>query len=109
MPPAPNLACPNCSRTLEYHVTIEMADLPVGKIDTGYCTSCARLFERVRETGTFYDSTLWPPVCRSCRQPVSFALAREEAGEHFVLFACRDHPSEQWTWTRRTERWARSD
>ena len=65
--------CPNCRLRLEYHATIEMIDPPVGRVDTGYCTHCRRLFECIRETGTYYDSTLWPPVCQSCRQPVSFS------------------------------------
>jgi hypothetical protein len=75
MSAAPELSCPNCSKKLEYHVTIEMLDPPIGRVDTAYCVSCARMFECIRETATFYDSTLWPPVCRSCRQPVAFWLA----------------------------------
>ena len=89
-------------------MTVEMLDPPVGKIDTGYCVRCERLFERIRETGTFYDSTLWPPLCRSCRQPVTVAaLAGDE--EPTVLFHCHVHHAEQWTWSRATERWTRKN
>src|SRR5205085_4489088 len=98
MPGTPALKCPNCGGALEYHVTIEMLDPPIGKIDTGYCLPCARLFERVRETQTFYQSTLWPPLCRMCRQPVAFAgLAQDEPDA--VRYECREHPGEQWMWT----------
>jgi hypothetical protein len=111
----PVLACPNCRLRLEYHVTIEMLDPPVGRIDTGYCTHCRRLFECIRDTGTCYESTLWPPVCRYCRQPVSIATmisgdpgtsgtAREEPT---AVFQCRQHPSEQWTWDLAAEIWSR--
>jgi hypothetical protein len=85
-----------------------MLDPPVGKIDTGYCVRCERLFERIRETGTFYDSTMWPPLCRLCRQPVTVAaLAAAEGDESTVLFECRVHHGEQWAWSRATERWTR--
>jgi hypothetical protein len=107
MSAAPDLACPSCGRKLEYHVTIEMVDPPIGKVDTGYCTACARLFERIRETATFYDSTLWPPMCRQCRQPVAFARPGDPADEATAVFLCRHHPSERWTWTMATERWTR--
>ena len=69
----PALKCPHCRGVLEYQVTIEMLDPPIGKIDTGYCAACARLFECVRQTNTYYESTAWPPLCRECRQPVAFA------------------------------------
>jgi hypothetical protein len=82
-------------------------DPPVGRIDTGYCASCARLFERVRESGTYYDSTSWPPVCRQCRQPVSFARIEAGGSEVVALFDCRNHPREQWRWRRADDRWAR--
>jgi hypothetical protein len=103
----PTLSCPQCGADLEYQVTIEMLAPPVGKIDTGYCAACARLFERIRETGTFYDSTLWPPLCRVCRQPVAFARvgAGEEEG---VVYECREHPREQWAWIPTADRWIRS-
>lgn len=103
----PSLDCPNCAGKLEYQITIEMLDPPVGKIDTGYCPRCARLFERIREANQFYDSTSWPPVCRICRQPVSFAGVGEGEEGAIVRYTCRDHPGEQWEWTRRTERWTR--
>jgi len=109
MSAAPVLACPNCGLKLEYHVTIEMVDPPIGKIDTGYCVPCARLFERIRETATFYDSTLWPPLCRMCRQPVAFVEAAGSADESKALFLCRHHPSERWTWAGASERWTRLD
>jgi hypothetical protein len=106
----PTLVCPNCGQTLEYHATIEMLDPPVGKVDTGYCVRCERLLERIRETGTFYDSTLWPPLCRLCRQPVSFAaITAPEADAPTVLFRCRVHHSEQWGWNPATERWMRNN
>jgi len=109
MSAAPVLACPNCGLKLEYHVTIEMVDPPIGKIDTGYCSACARLFERIRETATFYDSTLWPPLCRLCRQPVAFAAAAGSADQSNAVFMCRHHPSERWTWTGASECWTRVD
>jgi hypothetical protein len=103
----PELKCPNCHGALEYQVTIEMLDPPIGKIDTGYCGPCARLFECVRQTGTYYQSTAWPPLCRDCRQPVTFAgVAGTEDG---ARYECRDHAREQWTWTRSSDRWTRVD
>jgi hypothetical protein len=106
----PTLTCPQCAQPLEYHATIEMLDPPIGKVDTGYCPRCRRLFERIRETATFYDTTLWPPLCRQCRQPVSFAaVASIEPGEEVVLFHCQIHHTEQWRWERPTERWMRTD
>jgi hypothetical protein len=107
MPAAPELTCPNCGRKLEYHATIEMTDPPIGKIDTAYCVLCARLFERIRETATFYDSTLWPPLCRVCRQPVVFASASGDPDEAMAIFICHHHQTERWTWTGATERWTR--
>ena len=103
----PGLKCPTCARDLEYHVTIELLSPPVGKIDTGYCASCARLFERVRDTGTYYESTAWPPLCRECRQPVTFVATPAGEPEGTALFGCASHPREQWTWTRSGERWSR--
>jgi len=77
----PVLKCPNCRGALEYHVTIEMLDPPIGKIDTGYCGPCGRLFECVRQTGTYYQSTAWPPLCRECRQLYDVYLkVRRRAG-----------------------------
>jgi hypothetical protein len=102
------MMCPTCAQTLEHHVTIEMVDPPVGRIDTGYCARCQRMFERIRETATFYDSTSWPPVCRTCHQPVTFgAMVCTDAEEETVLFRCQVHPSDQWVWSRATERWKR--
>lgn len=104
----PALLCPACSRPLEYHATVEMIDPPVGKLDTGYCAQCERLFERIRETTTFYDTTLWPPLCRVCRQPVTYhSLGGASPGEEMVLFACQVHTTELWVWSRLTERWRR--
>lgn len=109
MPELPSLACPACGGPLEYQVTIEMLDPPVGKIDTGYCAPCARLFECVRQTGTFYDSTLWPPLCRVCRQPVAFVgLGEGSQDEQTVRYQCRDHPDERWAWSRRSDQWTRN-
>ena len=102
----PSLLCPKCRRPLEYQATIEMLNPPVGKIDTGYCTACGRLFERIRETDTFYETTLWPPLCRICRQPVTFgAVLAPEPEEERILFHCQVHSSERWVWDRPTERW----
>ena len=42
----PSLKCPNCRGVLEYHVTIEMIDSRIGKIDTGYCAACMRTESR---------------------------------------------------------------
>jgi hypothetical protein len=104
----PSLACPKCRTALEYHATIEMLKPPVGKIDTGYCVACRRMFERIRETDTYYDSTLWPPLCRQCRQPVAFAsLWSNEEQVELLRYECRDHPAEQWTLTRGTDHWSR--
>jgi hypothetical protein len=103
----PAMTCPTCRRNLEYHVTIEMLNPPVGRIDTGYCSACARLIERVRDTDTFYETTAWPPLCRECRQPVTFAGVRPGAPEGTALFQCPLHQREQWTWSRSEERWIR--
>jgi hypothetical protein len=104
----PKLTCPSCRRALEYHATVEMLSPPIGKLDTGYCAHCERLFEHIRETDTFYETTLWPPLCRTCRQPVTYAgLMSTEVEEETVLFACQVHGSEQWVWSRPTERWKR--
>jgi hypothetical protein len=104
----PTLVCPDCGRSLEYHVTIEMLNPPIGKIDTGYCVVCRRLFECIRETGTFYETSLWPPLCRTCRQPVTFAaVVTPEPEEETVLYHCQVHSSEHWVWNRPTERWTR--
>jgi hypothetical protein len=104
----PTLACPKCRGALEYHATIELVNTPIGKIDTGYCHACARLFERVRETNKYYDSTAWPPLCRSCRQPVTFTSLWADADQHEqLLYECRDHPAEQWMLTRGNNWWKR--
>jgi hypothetical protein len=103
----PTLACPSCGLPLEYHVTIEMLDPPVGKIDTGYCTRCARQFERMRATGTFYDSSVWPPLCRTCRQPVTFGSVSPGGDVPVAVFHCATHSEERWVWTPATERWRR--
>jgi len=106
MTPTPALTCPQCSGKLEYHITIEMLDPPIGKIDTGYCPTCSRLFERIRQTGA-YEPTLWPPLCQLCRQPVSFADVGLGDAHGIVIFHCREHPDEQWEWTRSTDQWTR--
>jgi len=102
----PALKCPRCARDLEYHVTLERTTPPIGKIDTGYCAACAQLVERVRETGTYYETTAWPPLCRECRQPVVFFSVGAEGSES-ALYHCTVHQQEQWTWNRSTERWVR--
>jgi hypothetical protein len=84
-----------------------MLDPPIGKIDTGYCRSCARLLESVRESGTYYQSTAWPPLCRECRQPVTFAGMG--ASDDVARYHCREHAREQWTWSRTGDRWMRVD
>lgn len=106
MTPTPALTCPQCSGKLEYHITIEMLDPPIGKIDTGYCPACSRLFERIRQTGA-YELTLWPPLCHLCRQPVSFADLAVGDAHGIVIYHCREHPDEQWEWTRSTDQWTR--
>jgi hypothetical protein len=108
MPGSPVLTCPNCGGALEYQVTIEMLDPPIGKIDTGYCRSCVRLFECVRQTNTYYPSTAWPPLCRECRQPVSFAGTTGDDTD-VARYECREHAAEKWTWTRSSDRWMRID
>jgi hypothetical protein len=108
MAAVPVHACPRCARTLEYHVTIEMLNPPVGKLDTGYCPTCARMFECIRETGTFFESTLWPPLCRDCRQPVALvSMGTDGDAPGTALYQCRDHAREQWTWNRVDDRWSR--
>src|SRR5260221_12863659 len=103
----PYFRCPTCDAELEYHVTIELLDPPVGKIDTGYCPRCAVLYERVQETGTFYDSTGWPPVCRTCRQPVTaIASSVAQSDPEIVIYQCARHPEEKWIC--RGERWTRT-
>ena len=110
MPELPSLICPKCRGALEYHVTIDMVDPPIGKVDTGYCPACRRLFERVRESNTFYDSTLWPPLCRKCRQPVAFvSLWLGEDQKELLMYECREHPTEQWMLARGTDHWQRTE
>ena len=109
MPDIPSLHCPRCRGALEYHVTIEMLDPPVGKIDTGYCPACKLLFERVRQANAFFDTTRWPPLCRTCRQPVAFvSLWLGEDQQEVLRYACREHASEQWALTRTTDHWTRT-
>lgn len=109
MPATPTLACPRCRGAAEYQATVEMVDPPIGKIDIGYCVPCACLFEQVRDTGTGYASTAWPPVCRTCRQPV-VAISAEGSEESLVVrYQCRDHPTERWQSSRQGERWIRLD
>jgi hypothetical protein len=109
MPELPSMVCPKCRGALEYHATIEMLNPPIGKIDTGYCAACARLFERVRETNTFYDSTLWPPLCRVCRQPVAFVgLWAGEDQNELLRYECREHSTDGWILTRGTDHWSRA-
>lgn len=103
----PALVCPRCRGALEYQVTIEMLDTPVGKIDTAYCPACAWLFEYVRETRTYYDSTQWPPLCRTCRQPVSYVSLWVAEDREELIYECRDHPMEQWILVRSNSRWSR--
>src|SRR3954470_17962690 len=107
MPVLPSVKCPRCRQAAEYQMTVEMLDPPVGKIDVGYCAPCRRLFEHVRETGTAYESTSWPPVCRRCRQPVSFAAVSGPESDQVVRYQCRDHQDEQWSWHRSTDTWNR--
>lgn len=103
----PNVRCPKCRTASEYHATIEMLDPPVGKIDIGYCADCGCLFEQVRETGTGYESTAWPPVCRKCRQPVSAVAITGGGADQVVGYQCREHTDERWQWTRDGDRWRR--
>ena len=108
MAPRPTVTCPRCRAAAEYHATIEMLDPPVGKIDIGYCAPCACLFEHVRDTGTAYESTAWPPVCRQCRQPVSVVAISGPDDDQTVQWQCRDHTDEQWNWQRASDRWTRA-
>lgn len=105
----PVVTCPRCRRAAEYHATIELLDPPVGQIDTGYCTACACLFEQVRSSGIAYDSTAWPPVCRTCRQPVAATAVTASGADVTVQLQCREHPTERWHWLRPTDRWTRAD
>jgi len=108
MSEVPSLFCPRCRSPLEYHVTIELVDPPVGKIDTAYCSACKHLFERVRQVNAFYDTTRWPPLCRACRQPVAFvSLWLGDDQQEQLLYACPDHAAEQWMLTRKTDHWTR--
>ena len=107
MPTLPTVKCPRCRATAEYQITIEMLDPPVGKIDIGYCIACTCLFEHIRETGTDYESTSWPPVCRTCRQPVSFVDVSGPESDQVARFQCRDHAQERWDWHRPTGSWTR--
>jgi hypothetical protein len=110
MSEVPALICPRCRGALEYQVTVEMLKPAIGKIDTGYCRACRRLFECVRQTNTFYDSTLWPPLCRVCRQPVAFAsVSTDDAGRETLRYVCRDHPGEQWTLVCSDDHWFRHE
>jgi len=103
----PALRCPRCRAASEYHVTIEMLDPPVGKIDIGYCSACSCLFEQVRQTGTAYESTSWLPVCRICRQPVTITTISGTDAERIVRYQCREHAAEQWECRRPDDRWTR--
>ncbi|HKT81532.1 MAG TPA: hypothetical protein VJP86_15000 [Vicinamibacterales bacterium] len=105
----PVMICPRCRGALEYHVTIDMVKPAIGKVDTAYCRACERMYECVRQTQTFYDSTLWPPLCRICRQPVAFvSLWSGEDHKDQLRYECREHASEQWTLTCGTDRWRRT-
>lgn len=107
MPTLPPVRCPRCRAAAEYHATIEMLDPPVGKIDIGYCAACACLFEQVRDTGTAYGSTSWPPVCRRCHQPVSVTTVSGTDADQTVRYECREHSDERWAWVRASDRWVR--
>jgi hypothetical protein len=106
MPAVPTVKCPRCRAASEYHATIEMLDPPVGKIDIGYCAACSCLFEQVRDTGTAYESTSWPPVCRKCRQPVSATEMGGTDPDRVVRYQCREHV-ERWEHHVRADRWTR--
>jgi hypothetical protein len=108
MPALPAVACPRCRQKAEYQSTVEMVEPPIGKIDIGHCAACSCLFEQVRETGTGYDSTSWPPVCRTCRQPVAFAALADASGD-IVRFECREPRHDRWEWNRTTDAWTRVD
>jgi hypothetical protein len=84
-----------------------MLDPPVGKIDIGYCPACACLFEQVRNTGTAYESTSWPPACRQCHQPVSATEMIGTGEGHVFRYQCREHADERWEWQRALDRWTR--
>jgi hypothetical protein len=107
MPAIPTVTCPRCGGAGEYQCTIEMVDPPVGKMDIGYCAACARLFEYIRTPATTYDSTSWPPVCRTCRQAVSFVEARGPESARIAIFRCREHGDERWEWDQASDTWRR--
>src|SRR5262245_46218295 len=104
--PLPTVNCPRCRKKAEYQASIEMLDPPIGKIDIGHCAACACLFEQVRDTGTSYDSTAWPPVCRTCRQPVMFRELSADSDAP-ARFECRAPPADRWEWNRSTGDWKR--
>jgi hypothetical protein len=107
----PQVSCPRCRAANDYQVTVEIPEPPVGKIDIGYCGTCARLFEFVREIATAYESTAWLPVCRQCKQPVTVvAVGRigPEGNDTQVDYVCRDHPTERWQHRRADDTWHRS-
>lgn len=103
----PTLSCPRCRRPAEYQATLEVLDPPVGKIDVGHCADCRCLFERVRDTGTAYDSTTWLPVCRSCRQPVAVVALEGTGPEMVARYRCREHEAEVWEHRRQGDQWHR--
>lgn len=103
----PALPCPRCAGASEYQTTIEVLDPPLGKIDVAFCADCCCLFEWLRESGTAYESTAWPPVCRICRQAVSVVGAVNTGDDLVVDYQCRDHGQEAWQSSRRGERWIR--
>jgi len=107
MPTLPSVKCPRCRSAAEYQTTVEMLEPPVGKIDIGYCAGCTCLFEQVRQTGTAYESTSWPPVCRTCRQPVSFASVSGSESDQVVRYQCREHQDDRWDWHRAADTWTR--
>ena len=74
---SPILKCPRCRAAAEYQSTIEMLDPPVGKMNRILRRMHLPLRAHPRDRLAAYESTSWPPVCRTCRAP--FAAVRPES------------------------------
>ena len=81
----PPLVCPTCARAPEYQITIEMPDPPIGPIDTGYCATCSRIFERIRQTGA-YEMTMWALCAGSAGSPSFPRPSTERTGTRSFAF-----------------------
>ena len=97
------LVCPDCGSTLERDATLSWISPGTYSVDTGYCLACSRRFFRTRETG-HYDAYCWSPLCRVCREPVSYAP--DPTQTDFATYRCSIHPNEEWRYNPRTDQWA---